>query len=97
MTKNNPKGRLEFNLVSSTRSRLVKVSELTEDQLAGKILLGTAYGKDVFHCAYLAQKHCPNFVNRVRGYHLPKEVDEQLIELRRKQQGSIRVDFYAEK
>lgn len=39
-------------------------------------LLGTAQGMDIFHCLYLAGRHCENFFERVVAYY-PVKPDEE--------------------
>jgi hypothetical protein len=74
----------------------VTIDKITEDETEGKELIGTAYGMNVNHCLYMGSKHCKDFRERAKWYVLTRDGDEDLEELKLKQPGSIRIDFYAE-
>lgn len=65
------------------------------DELSGKIYRGTAYGLDGFHCASIAKRHYSgNFSQEVKYFYCSCEGDNNLMELSKKQPGSIKVEFY---
>ena len=78
--------------------------ELLEEDIGKYKLIGNAGGFSLGFCVYIAQKHTPNFFDRVVGYCIKKHgIGEMMSEVARKvglpkeKQKYITVSFYEEK
>ena len=60
-------------------------------------MIGKADGRDIGHCVLLRVKYEENFVERAKWYYVSSESDRHLEELRKRQPGTIRVEFYGDK
>lgn len=69
----NPKdGVLKYTEVNGKKRKEFKIPEISEKDLSFYKLLGTAEGRDVGHCLYLARKYADDFHKKVAGYRLVK-------------------------
>lgn len=92
-----PRKNIEFSAVSKDEQRRIMLEEITEEERAGKKYLGTALGRDLFHCIYMGSKYYKgNFCEDVKWYFISNESDEHLEDLCKRQPGSIKVEFYGE-
>lgn len=68
---------------------LLKATEGVTVELQMCDLIGTAIGKDIFHCIYLAGRHAKNFTERVWCYTIkesdgnPDQVEVSFYELKK--------------
>nr|MBI4156690.1 hypothetical protein [Candidatus Woesearchaeota archaeon] len=90
------KKKLVFTLIGPKESKNVTLEEITAEEKEGKKYIGTAIGKDVSHCAYLAAKYEKTFLKEGKYYYINTEKDKDIEELRKKQPNSIKVEFYGE-
>ena len=81
-----------------------KMRELSEEETSKYKLIGSAGGFSLGFCVYIAQKHTPNFFDRVVGYRIEEHgIGEMMSEAARKvglpeeKQKYITVSFYEEK
>lgn len=81
-----------------------KMCELSEEDISKYKLIGSAGGFSFGFCVYIAQKHTPNFFDRVVGYRIEKHgIGEMMSEAAQKvglpeeKQKYITVSFYEEK
>ena len=74
------------------------IEQITAEASSSKKFIGTAYGRDIFHCIYLCSRHERNFEERVKYFHINPEKDKVIKRLE-EQTGNIciRVDFYEER
>lgn len=86
----------KLNILRSSEIEELIIAEIDVDTAKTKHLIGTAYGQNLMHCAYLGSKYAKDFYERVRWYHV-KEPDEELRKLCQEHAGSIGVEFYGEK
>ncbi len=86
-------GGFDFEILRKTGEEKRRLEEIAENEVVDKTHLGRACGRDLGHCVYLGMKYCKEF-DKARWYFFPKDVDEHLLELRKKQPESIGVDFY---
>jgi len=78
--------------------------ELLEEDINKYKIIGTAGGFSLGFCVYIAQKHTPNFFDRVVGYRIEEHgIGEMMSEaaklagLPKEKQEYITVSFYEEK
>jgi hypothetical protein len=81
-----------------------KMRELTEEDISKYRLIGSAGGFSLGFCIYIAQRHTPNFFDRVVGYRIEEHGIGEVIseaakqvELPKEKQKYITVSFYEEK
>ncbi len=46
------------------------IRKLSEEEIGGFVFLGAAEGQDIFHCIYIAARHCENFWERADGFRI---------------------------
>ncbi len=49
-----------------------KMAEISDKEISRYKLIGSASGGSLGFCVYIAQRHTPNFFNRVVGYRIDK-------------------------
>lgn len=81
-----------------------KMCELSEEDTSKYKLIGSAGGFSLGFCVYIAQRHAPNFFNRVIGYRIEEHGIGEIMSKAAKQVGLpkekqkyITVSFYEEK
>lgn len=81
-----------------------KMRELPEEDINKYKLIGNAGGFSLGFCVYLAQKHAPNFFDRVIGYRIEEHgISDMMNEVARElglpedKQKNTTVSFYEEK
>lgn len=81
-----------------------KMRELPEEDINKYKLIGNAGGFSLGFCVYIAQKHTPNFFDRVVGYRIEEHgIGEMMNDAARRvglpeyHQKNITVSFYEEK
>ena len=82
----------------------MKMFEISKKDIGKYKLIGSAGGFSFGFCVYIAQKHAPNFFERVVGYHIDEHgIGEMMSEaakqvgLPKEKQEYITVSFYEEK
>jgi len=80
---------------SSNWGRVAKeITELSEENLKECKLLGKGFGIDIYHCLYLANKHCKDFMDRVAGFRVIKDDEQAKIFSETTGKEYISVEFY---
>lgn len=81
-----------------------KMREIREEDISKYKLIGSAGGFSLGFCVYIAQKHTPNFFDRVVGYRIEEHgIGEMMsnaakrVGLPEEKQKYITVSFYEEK
>ena len=76
----------------------ISLDEITAEERGGKELLGTAAGRDLWHCLHLGVRHGEkNFLQRVKWYYLNPEENEFTREMRQREPETMQIEFYGEK
>ena len=87
------KNNFELQIMGKGLERKLMIQEISSEELESKSSLGSAYGVSIFHCVYLGNNHCLNFLDRVKYY----RIDEEAINLkdyRKVHPDGICVEFY---
>ena len=80
---------------SSNWGKVAKeITELSEENLKECKLLGKSYGIHIYHCLYLANKYCKDFMDRVVGFRVIKDDEQAKIFSKTTGKEYISVDFY---
>ena len=76
----------------------ISLDEITSEERSEKKFLGTAAGRDIWHCLHLGARHCEKeFLKQVKWYYLSPEENECVQEMREREPETIVVDFYGAK
>ncbi len=76
----------------------LSLEEIAANEREGKKLLGTAAGRDIWHCLHLGARHGEKeFLHQIKWYYINPEENEFVQEMRQREQETIVVEFYGEK
>ena len=90
------KNKFEFKCARGEKLETFVIEDIDKEEAKNKSLIGSAYGVGLFHCVYIGDRHCENFLKRVKYYYIDNEAPN-LKDYRKIEPRGVCVEFYTEK